>query len=147
MTRVGNLAESDIVRRIHGLQLAITEVKTSQIAGSANVVTQRYASGSPVDFTATVLYQATSAYEVTVEAADTTFANTPFIWHAFWDQTSTPVSTGMITTFEAYPPDGGACRLRIYFFGADPAHTTFTIDYQLILYGLNIGSFSISRIL
>lgn len=147
MTRVANLPESEVTRRIATLTQSITELKTSQFAGSANVITQRYASGLDSDLAASVVYQVTTAYEVTISASDTTFANNPFVWHSFFTVVGIPASTGFLTATEADPPGDGVLKMRQYFFGADPAHTPQTVNFQIVLYGLNIGGFSISRII
>ena len=147
MTRVDNLPESELQRRVSALTQSITELKATQFAGAANVVTQRYVSGANTDMSALIEYQVTTGYQVTVTAADSTFSNLPFVWHTFLTTVGTPATTGFLLTVDALPPAAGVAVIRFYFMGVSTTGLPETVNYQLTFYGLNIGGFTVSRIL
>lgn len=146
-TRLDGLQESQLVTRIQALDTNITDLKNSQYAGSANMITERALSGAVPDFAASVVYQTTTAYELTINARDSTFAENPFIWQVFWDVVNSPATTGFLEVTEASVPANGQAKYRLYLWGTDAAHLPETLDIVVVIYGLNIGTFSVVQII
>lgn len=146
--RLDMLAESDVTQRVLALQTAVTDLKTSQVAGSANVITERYASGANFDFAATVKYQVTTAYEVTISTRDTTFSGNPFVWQLFWNVVNSPPSpNGFLQFTYAVVPANGQQKYQLYLWGTDAPNDPETLDIRVVIYGINVGSFSVAQII
>lgn len=147
MSRLDALGENALIQRILDLQDNINDLKTSQFAGSSSLITERKVSGSSYDFAAQVKYQTTTAYELTINAADQTFGANPFVWQVFWNVVNTPATTGFLQFVYSTPPANGQQKYRIYFWGTDAPNLPETLNIRVVLYGLNLGSFSIVQII
>lgn len=146
--RLDGLGENSLVTRIANLKKYITEQKTSQIAGSANLITERVVSGAAYDFQASIEYQTTRAYELTITTRDQTFGRNPFLWHIFWDVVNTPASLGFLQFTDQQVPANGQQKITLYTWGADAPNEPDTLDILIVLYGINISdSFSVVQII
>lgn len=144
-TRIKNLSENEMVKRLTDLRAKLDSLKNSQRAGSQNVVIKRIATGNNIDFTMNVSYHTISIWEVTITPSDSTFANTTFIWRIFWNAITVSGSGTVEIIEDVLPPSGGTRKARIYAVGTTNP-TTATFGMRTVVYAIGNATLSIVQI-
>ena len=119
-------------------------LKSAQYAGSANVQLTRTVTGNNPDFTQTCTQNAINIWEVTWTPADTTFDNTGFIWHMFFDLRGVGTGDADIAAEKELPANNQQ-KYRLYFLGLTPATVTF--DCVVVIYAIGGGTIDIAQIM
>jgi hypothetical protein len=145
-SRLNQLPDNQLVQQITAMQQDLDQLKTAQLAGSSDVQLTRVVTGSPIDFTATIASGAQTIWEVTFTPNDTTFANTGWVWHIFFDIVSQSGTVSYDDAVEQLLPTGTQQSWRIYFAGVSSG-TPAVLNLLVVVYAIGNGTLSFTQIL
>ena len=142
--RTKKLPATALSQRIMKLQTAVEQLKTAQFAGSTNVQLTRTVTGNNPDFVQTCTEATINIWEIIWTPADTTFANSGFIWHMFADATESGTGAADIFVDEQLP-ENNQQKYLMYFLGLTPATVTF--NFVIVIYAIGSGTIDIAQIM
>lgn len=145
-SRLQHLPANQLLAQVTSLQETLDALKTAQRAGSGDIQLQRIVTGNAIDFTATIASGAQTIWQVTFTPKDTTFANSGWVWHTFFDIVSQSGTVAWDFQEEGLLTDGVTQSWRMYFAGITSG-TTSVVNFLVVLYAIGDGTMSFTKIL
>ena len=145
-SRLQQLPANRLVQQVTTLQQTLDALKTAQTAGSTDIQLTRVVTGNPIDFTATIASGAQTIWEVTFTPNDTTFVNSGWVWHFFFDIVNQSGTVVYDYEVEALIPTRTTQSSRIYFAGITSGTTT-VVNFVVVIYAIGSGTISLTQIL